>query len=249
MKTLGKLIAGALVILVLLCVLGVLALTYTEKGKSITRFGTDIFKITRTAKGVEGLASKFPYTPPEDGNVPEERLLVYIAVCRQVKPAAKAYGDWVQAHEGEKGDFKDAEEVIRLTQAVMEGASKALEQNQMGPAEFGWIDRAMNKAGKEQGSKGTDLEREMLDSYAKVLGFPGLSPQERTDVAKEIAGFQERMGGAGRLSANAELYRKHAAELADCDPGDYGRDLLQGFTQGGHSRHRKVEAERNTRKG
>ena len=249
MKSVGKFLAVALAVLVLLCVLGGLGLSFSEKGQGIVRFTTDLFKVTRTAKGVENLARKFPFTPPQDGNVPEGRLLVYVAVCKQVKPTVTVYEEWIKVHEGQRGDFKDAQNAIKLTAGVMEGISKALEQNQMGPAEFGWIDRAMDKAAKEQASSGTALENELFEAYSKVLTFPELSQEEKGRVLRDLSKFREKLGepGGAALSANAELYRTHSAELKECDMGDYGRQLLLGFTQGARPHRRRAEAENGHR--
>jgi len=246
MKSVGKFLAVALAVLVLLCALGGLGLSFSEKGQGIVRFTTDLFKVTRTAKGVENLAQKLPFTPPQDGNVSEDRLLVYVAVCRQVKPAVGTYEEWIKVHEGQRGDFKDAEVAIKLTADVMEGTSKALEQNKMGPAEFGWIDRAMDKAAKEQASSGTQLEHDLFEAYSQVLAFPELSREEKERVSQDLSKFREKLGGPGgiALSANAELYRTHSAELKDCDMGNYGRQLLLGFTQGARPHRRRVEAEK-----
>jgi hypothetical protein len=245
MKSFGRIVALALAVLLLLCVLGGFALGLTEKGRGILHFSTDVFKLTRTAKGAEGLASKYPFTPPGDGTVSEERLLVYIAICEQVAPSVREYEAWMKAHEGEQGDFKEAQEAINLTVKVLEGASGALDRNKMGPVEFNWIGRALEEAAREEASGGTPLEREMLESYSKVLDFPGLSAAEREQVTKEAARFRDQMGTAPgeAASANAKLYRKHAAELKACDLGAEGRQLLQGLAQGKHSHRRKAEAE------
>lgn len=246
MKSVGKILAAALGVLIILCVLCGLALGFSEKGQGIVRFTTDLFKVTRTAKGVESLAKKFPFTPPQDGNVPEDRLLVYISVCKQMKPSVTAYEEWIQVHEGQRGDFKDAQAAIKLTADVMEGTTKAMEQNQMGPGEFGWIDRALSKAAKEQASSGSQLERDLLKAYSQVLSFPELTREERERVSQDLSRFGEKLGEPGGtvLSQNAELYRKYSAQLKECELGEFGRQLLQGFMQGGRPRHRRVEAEK-----
>lgn len=246
MKTMGKVLGAILVVLVLLCVAGALWLGTSERGKQIVGFTTGVTHVARTAKAGEALNKKYAFTPPEDGAVPEDRLLIYVACCNRIKPAVQPYKKWMDAHRGENGDFKDAQEVIKLTADVMDSAAKALDESQMSPREFGWISRAVAAAAEEAGPSGaTELEREMFQSYSQVLDFQGLDREEREWVTKEIQRFKERVGGAPGegLSPNAQLYRQHADALEACDLGEAGWEILAGFTQQGHRRSHKVETE------
>jgi hypothetical protein len=246
MKAFGKIVGAILVVLVLLCVAGALWLGTSERGKQIVGFTTGVTHVARSAKAGEALNKKYAFTAPEDGVVKEDRLLLFVVCCNEIKPAVEPYKKWMDAHRGEDGDFKDAQEVIKLTAGVMDSAAKTLDANQMSPREFGWISRTLAAAADEAGPSGaTELEREMFQSYSQVLDFQGLDREEREWVSKEVQRFKERLGDASAegLSANAQLYRRHADALKACDLGDAGWEILAGFTQSGHHRSHQVEIE------
>lgn len=250
MKTMGKVLGAIVVVFVLFCIAGALWLGLSEKGKQIVGFTTGVTHMARTAKSGEALNKKYAFTPPQDGAVPEDRLLIYVACCNQIKPTLKPYEEWMDAHRGEKGDFRDAQDVIRLTADVFDSAARTLDANRMSPREFGWIDRTLRKVSREAGDMaGTEREQEMLNSLSQVLDFPGLSAEERDWVQKEVERYKARMGTGPEAapgappSPNLALYRRHAAELRACDLGEAGREVLAGFTQAGpHSSH-EVEVE------
>ncbi len=95
--------------------------------------------------GLVSLAKRTPFTPPA-GGMAEERLLAYLAVCEHIKPFGDQIDAWETAHlvPGRTRSFKAG--AAGLVQAYLKEFDLALQQQQMGPAEFAWIDGRLREA-------------------------------------------------------------------------------------------------------
>ena len=95
--------------------------------------------------GLVNLAKLTPFTPPT-GGMAEERLLAYLAVCERIKPWGDQIDAWETAHavHGRARSFKAG--AAGLVQAYLREFNLALQQQQMGPAEFAWIDGRLREA-------------------------------------------------------------------------------------------------------
>lgn len=229
MKTWTKGVLGCLALPVILVVGGIVALVATGKWKQVVGFGSGVLQLKHNAEILQSLDKEYPFTPPADGVIPEDRLGPYVAVCEAVKPVAAPYEAWFQAHQGQQGDFKDAQEAIGMTAVLMQSSMAALRSQKMSAREFGWIARAVDKARQEAAEKaGSPVAREMLSALRDAAKAPGLSETERKTLDEKIARYTESLKKSGLpLSSNGALYLKHAERLKAADLGEFGGILLQ----------------------
>ncbi len=240
MKTGAKIAVGILVTLLMLCVIGGILLYSSGALQKITKFAGGVSKIAKTAKSAEALDKAYAFTPPESGVVPEDRLEAYIAVCNQVKPVSEPYEKWFREHQNQSGDFKDAQDGLKMTSAIMNAYVIALTAQKMSPVEFRWIDAAMRKAARDASSAGsTSLERQMLATLEAQAAKPGLSEHDRRELKAKIDAFKAKLGEAAKpespLSPNVDLYERYASQLKACELGDFARSMVLGL--GGHRRN------------
>jgi hypothetical protein len=238
MKTGAKIAVGILVILLMLCVIGGILLYSSGYLQKFTHFAGGISKIAKTAKSAEALDKAFPFTPPESGAVPEDRLKAYMAVCNKVKPVSEPYEEWFREHQGQSGDFKDAQDGLRMTSSIMSTFVDALTAEKMSPVEFRWIDKAMRQASRDASRAGnTVLERQMLATLEAQAERPGLSGPDRRALRDQIEKYKARLGTGektkGAVLANMELYQKYTDDLRACELGDFARSMVLGLG-GGH---------------
>ncbi len=94
---------------------------------------------------VTNLARRTPFTPPSDGSVSEQRLEAYLQVCGRIKPFGDKIDEWEAEHaDGRRVSFKGR--AAGLVEAYLHEFHLALEQRQMGPIEFAWIEGRMREA-------------------------------------------------------------------------------------------------------
>ena len=245
MKTSSKVGIGCLVAAILFCLIPTIIFYSTGGLERAGNMARSMTGIVGSAKEMENLEKSSPYKPPEDGVVKADRLEAYLAVCRELKPTADKYDEWIAAHEHQrgKGDFKDATEVISLTSKVMSDLAQALSERKMSPREFQWIGRAMRRAAEESTTPGADaLEREMLASLEEASRNPGLDGAARAKLVARIADFRKRMEAqaGGSSSPNRSLYLEYADQLKACELGENAR-LLVGGMGGDRHGHAGVE--------
>ncbi len=242
MKTGAKIAVGILVTLLMLCVIGGILLYSSGAFQKITKFAGGVSKIAKTAKSAEALDKAYAFTPPKDGVVPEDRLKAYIAVCNKVKPVSEPYEEWFRAHQGESNNFKDAQDGLKMTSAIMNAYVSALTAQKMSPVEFRWIDAAMRKAARDASAAGGNaLERQMLTTLEAQAAKPGLSERDRRELRDKISAFKAKMGQAAKPesppSPNVDLYERYASQLKACELGDFARSMVLGL--GGHRHGRE----------
>ena len=232
MKLFAKIAAGFLVLVLLLCVLGGVFFVRSGAFKHAKGFSDGIFGIVNSASAIEKANEARPFTPPEDGVFTEAQMRGYIDVCSRMKPVVGPYEEWMRAHENESGDFKDASEVVKMTSGLMAEMAKALEANSMSPREYAWLDREVRRSLDEVSEKrGGELNGEILAYLEELAARPDTSPEARAEIAKKIAEFGRRSKGEDGepLTPNGEMCLKHYNELKECEMGDLGRSMLQGF--------------------
>jgi hypothetical protein len=230
----AKVFLGFLAVLLLICIGGGLAFHFSGGTEVVKDFTQGISGIQSSNEKVEKLNREMPFEPPEDGRVPEERLQAYLEICKEVKPVADSYDEWMQAHQGNQGDFGDAREAITMTADIFRVYGVALESNRMSPREFTWIYNTMKKAYREAASKsGAPLQREMLLALEKAARNPKLTRAERSDLDARIQDFRERIGElpGGKLSPNAELYTRHMEKLEEYKLSEFGVMIMSGQGQ------------------
>lgn len=243
MKTWAKVAIGLGAVLVLLCVLSGAALVSSGKLNQISGFAGNIMGMKNAGEGLEKLARDFPFTPPADGNVPEARLEEAIAISREIKAVSAPYDAWMETHQNQHGDFKDATEILGLLQKVLSVSVESMRQHKMSSAEFSWIMRQMEKAGEEAAEKtGAGLKGQMLDTLRSTEKSPGLSEASRKELEAKIADFEKQMNASGgELSSNGKLYLKYEEALKECALGEQTSLLLNN--SGARGRRRAARAE------
>ncbi|MGE5361652.1 MAG: hypothetical protein ACM3NQ_21765 [Bacteroidales bacterium] len=92
------------------------------------------------------LAKRTPFTPPRSGTVAEQRLQSYLEVCERIKPFGDKIDEWEAEHSspGRTTSFKGR--AAGLVEGYLHEFNLALRQQQMGPAEFAWIESRMRQA-------------------------------------------------------------------------------------------------------
>jgi hypothetical protein len=235
MKTFAKVGVGCLVVLILCCLIGIVAVVYS--GKKVTDLLGGIGgakQMAKDIKAMEQLEKDFPFTPPESGDVEEPRLQAYIAVATGVKTAMAPYESWIKTHEGkhDKGDWKDVKKALSMTAELVAAMHKGLFEQQMNSKEFHWIEQSMRTASRESGgAQATDAQREMVGSSIKVLeeqmGAPGATPESKAQIQEQIDKLKATLEEAGGpVSANRALYLRYEKELQACDLAEFGNIKL-----------------------
>ena len=120
------------------------------------------------------LAKRTPFTPPA-GGVAEARLQAYLAVCARIKPFGDKIDEWEAAHfvPGRNASFKGR--AAGLVEAYLHEFNLALQQQQMGPAEFAWIEGRMRQAWGPA-STAPDADRALHANYRERLTSVALGP-------------------------------------------------------------------------
>ncbi len=124
------------------------------------------------------LAKRTPFTPPA-GGVAEDRLVAYLAVCERIKPFGDRVDAWETAHRvpGRRTAFKAG--AAGLVGAYLREFSLALQQQQMGPAEFAWIEDRMRQA---RTAAAPESDRVLFAKHQGRLAATALGPHAR-DIA------------------------------------------------------------------
>ncbi len=235
MKTWAKVGIGCLVVLVLACIITAAVFFFAggwvkNKIKSATG---DIAQVSKSAAVIKNLDAKYPFTPPSDGRVNEQRLQAYISVCNEAKPAVDEYTSWMTAHEGQKeGHFSDVKQAMELTGKAYKSLADALTSHKMSPREFTWIEQTMDQASHEQPSGGmTQGQQQVIKVLEAQMNDPNTSEQDRQKLQAQIDKLKAGAGGQGAAnqSPNAELYQRYATQLKACQLGHYGQMLLSGM--------------------
>jgi hypothetical protein len=236
MKTWAKIGVGCLVVLILSCIIGMVAVVYS--GKKVTDLLGGIGgakQMAKDIKAMEKLDQDYPFTAPESEEVDEARLQSYITVATGVKTAMAPYEGWIKTHEGKhgQGDWKDVKKALTMTAELIGAMKKGLSENQMSSKEFHWIEQRMRAASRESGgASATDAQREMVGSSIKVLeeqmSAPGATPESQAQIQGQIDKLKATLEEAGGpVSHNRELYLRYEKELQACDLTEFGDIKVQ----------------------
>jgi len=241
MKGWGKVLVGILVVALLCCVAGAAMLFSGGRWEAIKGITGDTLALKKNAEGLEGLQKELPFTPPADGVVKADRLEAWLAVREALKPKADEFNVWAEAHEGKQGDFKDAREAIGLISAVMGQSVAAMRAQKLSPAEYRFLEKAMEAARQEVETKGGGgaLANESLATLEALARDPALPEAKRAEIAAEAQRLRAKVDAAGQpLTANGQLYRQYGERIRATELGEFGRSMMQG---GGRERHRRAE--------
>ncbi len=106
-------------------------------------------------------------------------MVAYLAVCERVKPFGDRIDAWEAAHgvRRRRSAFKVG--AAGLVGAYLREFSLALPQQQMGPAEFAWIEGRMRQA---KTAAAPESDRVLFAKYQDRLADTALGPHAR-DIA------------------------------------------------------------------
>lgn len=230
MKTWAKLVLGALAALVLVCLLGAGLFFSSGKWDQVKKMTGDTLAMKRNAEGLEALQKEHPFTPPVDGAVPEARLEAWLSVREALKPEADKFNAWAEAHEGEQGDLKDAQEVMGLLSTLMGTTVQALRGAGMSQAEYRFIAKAMAEAEAQAAgrSSGGPLAEEALAVIERASLDPAIPEAQRRALAEDLDRLRARRVPSGEpLTPNAELFVRYAGRIRGSELGEFGESMLQ----------------------
>jgi hypothetical protein len=127
---------------------------------------------------VTNLARRTPFTPPAGGSVSEQRLEAYLQVCGRIKPFGDKIDEWEAEHaEGRRVSFKGR--AAGLVEAYLHEFNLALEQRQMGPTEFAWIESRMRETRGPGSEAAPAANRALYAKYRDRLEGSTLGPHAR----------------------------------------------------------------------
>lgn len=248
MKTWAKIAIGCLVVLVLCCV--VLAGTFIFAGawlkSKLGGFFGGAYETGQNISAIQKLDQQYPFSEPADGALSEAQLQAYLGICQKVKAVAEPLkADLQEMGSGDEAKMDDANRAMAATSAITQALKEGLEQTQMGPAQFAWIEQtayaALEEAPSEGGSDIQGMEgfeamtRASLEVLEPQLNDPNLTPEQRAALESQIAELKGQLGqGAapsGGVSPNAELAGRYRQQLEEYDVREF---TAMGLTNRGY---------------
>lgn len=234
MKSFGKIIMGILIVLLLLCLGSGFFLWYSSGGRRVRKLVHNSVQMKKSAERLTRLRMKEKFTQPTDGRISEDRLKIYIAVCKSIKPTVESYLKWVDAHQGRHGSLQDAVDGVKKTGGLFNLLGAKLEQGGMGPSEFTWTGETILR---EHGAKelhGIIQGEQMVGALEKCSHYPELTKAHRRYLDTRITDFKNRLRKEKKLAAspNAALLKKYADELNRYALDEKSFEIIKGFLRG-----------------
>jgi hypothetical protein len=123
-------------------IVGILGAVY---GPNLYREGKalvgPIVEMSRSEERLAELNVKLPFVEPADGDVAEERFLVFLAIRRELLPRYRQWKDVArQLERNGSEDWEAAKGALDVVQQVMNAQVETLRAHAMSPAEFNWIE-------------------------------------------------------------------------------------------------------------
>jgi hypothetical protein len=179
---------------VVLAVVVLLGLAAAVLGPRLYREGRafvgPIAELAASERAMAALDEEFPFTPPDDGLVPEDRLIVFLEVWDEL---GARYAEWqalVSQLEGRRTQsWQEAKEALAATRDVHRTQREVLRAHRMSPTELVWI------------------ENTVLTWWRQVE--PRLRDADRPAVVRELREARE-----GDLRLLADLERRHGPSRA-----------------------------------
>ena len=217
-----KIAIGCLVALLLACVVAAVVAFFAF------RAGWNIFGgVAKDAIAIQKLDETYRFEEPPDGQVPEERLMAYLAVCELAKPEVEKLQAFGKSHEsGKEGSWSDAKDALKLTTALTGAMRRGLEAQKMSPKEFHFVGNAMRSAriAAESAGEGQALSPEerkvkedMVKNFEGLLSNPDLPLEQKEDIRGQMDQLRQELESTPQLDANAQLYLRHKDRLDAAD--------------------------------
>jgi hypothetical protein len=209
---------------------------YWFKGKveeKVQEVGGSLTAKTGEIARYQERADANPYTPPADGVIPEERLVKFLEVRKQMYGVYQLHrADIESAGQNKEATLSDIAKFASLVGDLQLAKSKALAGVGMSGAEYislqmavyqsSWASDVQKETGKQFGENLSDAARQSRGSMRKGIeeagkaGYPVDGKVSDEDLAKAEAAVEELAGKAKAVDvpqANIDLFRKHEAEI------------------------------------
>lgn len=234
MKTWAKIAIGCLVVLVLCCL--ILAGTFIFAGawlkSKLGGFFGGAYDMGKNISAIQQMDQQYPFQEPADGLLREDRLQAFMSICKKINGvSAPLQADLERLNSGGEGNMEDANKAMAAVATITQALKEGLEQNQMSPSEFRWIEMtaysALDEAPAEGGSDIQGMEgfeamtKASLEVLEPQLNDPGLTPEQRAALESQIAELRAQLGqGAAPASGpspNAAVVDRYRQELQEND--------------------------------
>jgi hypothetical protein len=181
----------------------------------------------KNAQAIQKLDQTYPFTAPADGQVTEDRLVAYIAVCAKAKPIADQFRDFEKTKSGEnKGDMKAVSDAAKLMGDLTGAIRQGLEEQKMGPREYHFIGGQMRMAagtapeeggGQPLGEAQRQTKETMLKNLEGLLATPNLPQAQREEIQGQVDQIKGELGQSQPANPNQALYLKYKDRLKQVD--------------------------------
>lgn len=220
---------------VVVAVLGILALVYGpglyREGKALVG---PIMDLTKFEDRLAALNDEFPFEPPADGVVPEDRFAAFLAIRRALAPT---YREWDELEreldrEDRPEDWRAAKEVLGKVQDVFRLQAETLRLHRMSPAEFNWIedlvyhvwhdaaaDAVASAGGAERLREATAADLELLGELQRRYGASEAGRRFTAHLERRLAEIEDPGPPHvdGVADATSAMFWAHRDELAELD--------------------------------
>lgn len=190
-----------------------------------------IAAMARAEDQLQSLNEDFPYQPPADGLVPEDRLEAFLAIRRDLKPRYESWGELVRRVERDGDSWQAAKEVLEATSEILTAQIATLRSHEMSQKEFQALEFAVYDDWLRHLPGGVDAsaDGELLDLTRADLRFVR-ELADRHGSSPALARIEERLQtrqdaltspGVPRPpdvpEANARLFWTHREVISELD--------------------------------
>lgn len=199
----------------------------------VKQFGSEVSAKTEELARYEQQANANPFQPPADGVVPEDRLLKFLEVRKQMYAIYQAHAAEIEAAAQHKeANLSDIAKFGSLLADLQLAKAKGLAAEGMSDGEYIFLQMAVYRSssasqvqqgtGKQFGEILSEAAKQSRGSLKKGIeaaeqaGYPTGQKVSDEDAAKAEAAVEELAGKATALDvpqANIDLFRKHQAEI------------------------------------
>ena len=216
-----------------------------------------IVDIAQSEERLADLNAKMPFEEPADGQVGEDRLIVFFDIRRDLLPQYKEWQDIErQLEKHGQEDWESAMEVLTAIQSVMAVQIATLEEHGMSPTEFVWIEDLAYETWLEQAKEEistsaadellretTEGDKAMLDELERRHGSSRATKEFSTHLEQRLHSIDHPGPPVvdGLPEATSTLFWDHREELEDLHLAQYSE--LHGILRGNNNVNINIDGE------
>ena len=159
--------------------------------------------LARAEEAVKALDREMPWSPPPDGRIAPDRLEVFLAVRRDLRPFYERFEVLEKALEGRREQgWREAREALGVVREVFQAQVEGLRRRGMAPAEFRWLEEQVYGRWLSAVTRleAADADRRLRRATAEDLAL--------------IAELRRRHGGSAALDELEKRLDERARSLA-----------------------------------